>query len=55
MKIMGVERHQQILEQVLNRKSVRVNALSDILYASIATIRRDLSQMEERDLFQLRR
>jgi len=50
--MLSVERHQQILEQVLSRKSVRVNELSDILDVSVATIRRDLSQMEERGLIQ---
>jgi DeoR/GlpR family transcriptional regulator of sugar metabolism len=50
--MLSVERHQQILEQVLSRKSVRVNELSDILEVSVATIRRDLSQMEERGLIQ---
>ena len=48
--MLSVERHQQILEQVLSRKSVRVNELSDILDVSVATIRRDLSQMEEKGL-----
>lgn len=50
--MLSVERHQQILEKVLSRKSVRVNELSDILDVSVATIRRDLSQMEERGLIQ---
>ena len=50
--MLSVERHQQILEQILSRKSVRVNELSDILDVSVATIRRDLSQMEERGLIQ---
>jgi DeoR/GlpR family transcriptional regulator of sugar metabolism len=50
--MLSVERHQQILEQVLSRRSVRVNELSDFLDVSVATIRRDLSQMEERGLIQ---
>jgi DeoR family transcriptional regulator of aga operon len=45
---MSIERHTQILEQVLNTKSVRVNELNEMLDVSVATIRRDLSQMEER-------
>jgi len=50
--MLSVERHQQILEHVLSKKSVRVNELSDILDVSLATIRRDLSQMEEKGLIQ---
>lgn len=50
--MLSVERHQQILERILNKKSVRVNELSDILDVSIATIRRDLSQMERKGLLQ---
>jgi DeoR family transcriptional regulator of aga operon len=50
--MLSVERHQQILEHILNKKSVRVNELSDILDVSVATIRRDLSQMEEKGLIQ---
>jgi DeoR/GlpR family transcriptional regulator of sugar metabolism len=50
--MLSVERHQQILEQVLSKKSVRVNDLSDFLDVSVATIRRDLSQMEEKGLIQ---
>ena len=48
--MLSVERHQQILEHILTNKSVRVNELSDILDVSLATIRRDLSQMEEKGL-----
>ncbi len=50
--MLSVERHQQILEQILNKRSVRVNELSDKLDVSVATIRRDLSQMEEKGLIQ---
>jgi DeoR/GlpR family transcriptional regulator of sugar metabolism len=50
--MLSVERHQQILQRVLSRKSVQVNELSDIFDVSVATIRRDLSQMEERGLIQ---
>jgi len=45
-------RHQQIIEHVLSKKSVRVNELSDIFNVSLATIRRDLSQIEEQGLIQ---
>lgn len=50
--MLSVERHQQILERVLSRKSVQVNELSDLFDVSVATIRRDLSQMEEKGLIQ---
>ena len=50
--MLSVERHHQILEHILNKKSVRVNELSDMLDVSVATIRRDLSQMEEKGLIQ---
>ena len=50
--MMSVERHQQILEQILSRKSVRVNELSEILDVGVAKIRHELSQMEERGLIQ---
>jgi DeoR/GlpR family transcriptional regulator of sugar metabolism len=50
--MLSVERHQQILDRILSEKSVRVNELSDILDVSIATIRRDLSLMEEKGLIQ---
>src|SRR5512139_2618864 len=45
-------RHQQIIEHVLSKKSVRVVELSDIFNVSLATIRRDLSQIEEKGLIQ---
>jgi DeoR/GlpR family transcriptional regulator of sugar metabolism len=45
-------RHQQIIEHVLSKKSVRVDELSDMFNVSLATIRRDLSQIEEKGLIQ---
>lgn len=45
-------RHQQIIEHVLSKKSVRVDELSDLFNVSLATIRRDLSQIEEKGLIQ---
>jgi DeoR/GlpR family transcriptional regulator of sugar metabolism len=49
---MSSVRHQQIFEHVLSKKSVRVDELSDIFNVSLATIRRDLSQIEEQGLIQ---
>ena len=44
------ERKQQILDYIIVQKSVQVNELSSILNVSVATIRRDLSEMEEEGL-----
>jgi DeoR/GlpR family transcriptional regulator of sugar metabolism len=45
-------RRQQIIEHVLSKKSVRVDELSDIFNVSLATIRRDLNEIEEKGLIQ---
>lgn len=44
------ERQQQILEYVNRKKSISVQELSRLLYVSAATVRRDLSQMEQEGL-----
>lgn len=48
--MLGEERQQQILELLKARQSVTVTFLSRNLYASEATIRRDLTQMSQRGL-----
>lgn len=43
----NIERQERILEIVQERKSVTVRKLSELVYASEATIRRDLTELEK--------
>ncbi len=45
-----LERQNKILELLKNNKAVSVNKLAQLLYASSATIRRDLTKMEQKGL-----
>ena len=45
-----IERQNKILEILAEKKSISVNKLSELLYASGATIRRDLAKMERKGL-----
>lgn len=45
-----LERQNKILELLQDKKSISVNKLSEMLFASGATIRRDLSKMEQKGL-----
>lgn len=45
-----IERQNKILEILREKKSVSVNKLAEMLFASGATIRRDLSKMEQKGL-----
>ena len=40
------ERHRQIISYLEQKNTVTVQELTDILYASSSTIRRDLSELE---------
>jgi DeoR/GlpR family transcriptional regulator of sugar metabolism len=50
MKMLREDRKQQILDYITAQKSAQVKELSNILNVSVATIRRDLSEMEEEGL-----
>lgn len=45
--MLSIERHEQILQILMEKKSVTVGELSKTMFVSDATIRRDLSQMEK--------
>lgn len=49
----GAMRHQQILELLREKQSLSVQAISERIYASPATVRRDLHALEEKGLVQL--
>lgn len=44
--MLAIERHEKIMQILLKNKSISVKALCDLLEASEATIRRDLTQLE---------
>lgn len=48
--MLSIERHEQILQILMEKKSVTVGELSKTMFVSDATIRRDLSQMEKERL-----
>ena len=48
--MLSIERHEQILQILMEKKSVTVGELSKTMFVSDATIRRDLSQMEKEGL-----
>lgn len=48
--MLGAERQEQILELLRENRRASVELLSERLYASAATIRRDLAEMDERKL-----
>ncbi len=45
-----LERQNKILEILKEKKSISVNKLTDVLFASGATVRRDLAKMEQKGL-----
>ena len=51
--MLSIERHEQILQILMEKKSVTVGELSKTMFVSDATIRRDLSQMEKEGLIVL--
>lgn len=47
-----LERQNKILEILKEKKTISVDKLTKLIYASPATVRRDLTQMEKRGLVQ---
>lgn len=44
--MMAIDRHEKIMQLLVQHKSISVKTLCDLLQASEATIRRDLTQLE---------